>query len=182
MAENVFIITFEEDSKSYQAFTELKQFHQQKKIVGQQMAVLQNDADAGFLLKDFIDFTGSDKTAKGSLIGAVVGIIGGPLGVLLGWMGGSFIGATGDAREIQTAMSVFEEVLTMVSPGKTGVMLIARAEDKPVIDDYAYPLGGQVIRMDAEYVKEEIKKAQLAQFELQKEARKQWRNKDKNEK
>lgn len=176
MAKNVFIMTFEEDSKAYQAFAELKQLHATGGMKGEQMGILLNDADAGLQLKDFIDFTGADKSMKGSLIGLVVGIIGGPLGMLLGWIGGSFIGATGDAREVKTAISSFEQTVSLVSTGKTGLMLIARPEDKENIERIVYDeLGGQVARMDADYVLEEVKKAQQAERELAKEAYRQMK-------
>ena len=179
MAENVFIIKFEEESKSYQTFSELKQMHATKQIVGEQMGVILNDADAGIQIKDFLDFTGTDKTARGSIIGALVGIIGGPLGILLGWMGGTFIGATGDAREIKNAMNVFEQVTSFIAHGQTGVIILAREEDFKTIQDYTYNLGRQVVRLNGEYVKDQIKQAQLAQFELERDARKRWKDQNK---
>lgn len=176
--ENVFIITFDNNSLAYQAFSRFKNLHAEKLIVGEQMAVVHNDIDAGLQLKDFLDFTGADKTAKGSIIGLLVGIIGGPLGMLLGWIGGSVIGATGDAREVRTAVDVFEETLSLITPETTGLVLIAREQDKPLIDKVIYDeIGGQVARLDGEYVRNQIKEARAAERELQQEARKRWYNK-----
>ena len=40
------------------------------------------------------------------MIGMLVGILGGPLGILFGWFAGSMYGASKDAKEIQEAQTV----------------------------------------------------------------------------
>lgn len=85
--------------------------------------------------KDFIDFNGEDNTIKGSLIGGLIGLLAGPLGVLLGWFTGSLIGSTKDVKEVQTALSIFEETLKNIPEDKTGLILIADEEVTGPIDD-----------------------------------------------
>lgn len=178
MEKKVLIMTFEHDSVAYQAFSELKQLHVDQKIVGEQMAVVLNDEDKRLEVKEFLDFTGRNKTAKGSMIGMLIGILGGPLGVLLGWFSGSLIGATGDAREVKDAMSIFDQTLSLITPGKNGLIAIATEETTHVIDDLIYDeLNGRVVRMDAEYVMEEVKRAQETERELEKDAHHRWFNK-----
>lgn len=177
--KNVFIITFEQSSKAYQAFSEAKQLHTNGTIVGEQMAVVKNDEDLGLQMKDFFDFTGADKTAKGSFIGILIGILGGPLGMLLGWVSGSLIGARGDAKEVKNAVDIFEETLSLITTGSTGLIIIARQEDKETLDELVYEqLNGRLVRLDGMYVEEQIKRARRAQLELERDARKRWYSKD----
>ncbi|HEY4600282.1 MAG TPA: DUF1269 domain-containing protein [Cerasibacillus sp.] len=181
MGKRVFIMTFEEDSKSYQAFSELKQLHVAKKVQIEQMAVITNSVEEKLQIKDFMDMTGPDKTSRGSLIGLLIGILGGPIGMLLGWVSGTMIGASGDAREVRDAMSVFDQTLSMISPGKTGLMVIATAESRDTLQDLAYDEleGGRLLQLDLELVKEEIERARQTERELQQEAKKRWFDKDK---
>lgn len=173
MEKRVFIMTFAEDSKAYQAFSNLKRKHTDKEVVLEHLAVVKNDAETEKLdIKDFIDLTGADKTARGSFIGLFVGILGGPLGMLLGWMSGTFIGARKDAREIEDAVSVFEETLSMITPGKTGLIVIGEAESRDSIRTYVEDeLEGRMLQLDLELVMEQVERARETEQELKKEAR-----------
>ena len=57
----------------------------ERQLKGEQMAVVThvNDGQHQFKINDFIDFTGNNHTSKDSMIGMLVGILGGPLGILL---------------------------------------------------------------------------------------------------
>lgn len=173
MEKRVFIMTFEEDSKSYQAFSNLKHMQIEKDVELEQAAVVVNSVDDEKIeVKEFIDFTGSNKTSRGSIIGLFVGILGGPIGMLLGWVSGTFIGATKDAREIKDALSVFEQTLSMISQGKTGLIVIGHADNRETIRSFIQDkLGGRFLQLDLELVKEEIERARQAERDLQKEAR-----------
>lgn len=175
MDKRVFIMTFEEESIAYQAFSHLKEMHLKQLAVIEQMAVVTNSGNNRLKINDFLDLTGSDKTAKGSLIGLLVGILGGPIGVLLGWVGGSTIGATRDAKEINTAKSVFEQTIHTISEGKTGVILIADAMSRNDLRRYAEDkLDGRLLQLDYERVMSEIEDARETERELEKEAKKRW--------
>ncbi|MBC1436169.1 DUF1269 domain-containing protein [Paenilisteria rocourtiae] len=173
--KTVLIMNFETESKSYQAFSEIKTLHAERKIRGEQMAVVEHDHNHKINAKDFLDFTGGDKNMKGSLIGMLVGILGGPLGVLLGWMTGAIIGSTQDAKEIRDAMNVFEKTLETIPEDQTGVILIAEEEHNEYINELVNnKLGGRVIRMDANLVAREINQAQQAEDDAKKSAKKGW--------
>ena len=171
MEKRVFITTFEEDSKSYQAFSELKQKHAKKDVHIEQMAVVMNNEEEK--IKDFMDMTGPDRTSRGSIIGLLIGVLAGPLGMLLGWVSGTVIGAARDAREVKDALSVFEQTLSMISPGKTGLIIIADAESRNAIRTYIQDeLEGRLLQLDLDLVMQEIERARETERELQKEARK----------
>lgn len=122
MPKRVIVMNFEADSKAYQAFSEVKRLHAERAVKGEQMAVVthSNTGSHQFKIEDFLDFTGNNKTSTGGLIGMLVGILGGPLGIMLGWFGGSMIGASRDAKEIQTATSLFEFLVDQIGEGDTG--------------------------------------------------------------
>lgn len=167
-------MTFEADSKAYQAFSNLKKMHIENNVSLEHIAVVTNkEDDEKIEIEEFLDLTGANKTAKGSIIGLFVGVLGGPLGMLLGWMSGSMIGATRDAREIKDAVSVFEQALSMITPGKTGLVVIGDAEARNTLRTYVEDeLEGRLLQLDLDLVMEEVERARQAEKELQKEARK----------
>jgi uncharacterized membrane protein len=176
MAKKVLILNFEEESKAYQAFSEIKKLHVEKQLKGEQMAVVThiNDGQHKFKMDDFLDFTGNDHTSKDSLIGMVVGILGGPLGIMLGWFAGTFYGASQDAKEIQTAQTIFDHVIEAIGEGQTGLILIANEEDnRPLNQLIVNELGGKIRRLELAEVETEIQNAQA----VVKEAKASWHKK-----
>lgn len=173
--EKVIIMSFDTESKSYQAFSELKRLHQASSIKGEQMAILEHRSNHNLEPKDFIDFTGADKNFKGSMIGMLVGILGGPLGVLLGWFTGSLIGSSKDVKEVKNAMSIFEKALAIIPEGDTGVILICDEPNTGHVDDIVLTqLNGTIERLDKDVVEDELEEAQNTQKEAEESAKKRW--------
>lgn len=175
MNKKVVIMSFDSESKAYQAFSEVKNLHRTGKIKGEQMAVLEHIPNHVLEPKDFIDFTGSDKSIKGSLIGMLIGILGGPLGVLFGWITGSVIGSSKDVKEVKGALSIFEETMNLIPEGSTGAILIADEEKTGHLDDLVIKqLDGKLVRLSKEVVEDEISEVKKVEEETKEDAKRTW--------
>lgn len=182
MTERVIIMNFEENAKAYQAFSMIKKMQENQELSSEQMAVVthSNDEQHQFSVEDFIDFTGTNQTSKGGLIGMIVGILGGPLGILLGWFGGSVIGASRDSKEIRQAQTIFDFVGDKIDVGETGLILIANETDnRPLNRVIMMELGGEIARFDLAEVQEEIRKAQEVEETTKEKIKKDWDEKHK---
>lgn len=161
--KRVILIHFEEEAKNYQAFSKIKKLVFQGQLKGEQMAVITHSDDGNhqFSIEDFIDFTGQNKSAKGSTIGMLIGILGGLPGMFLGWLTGSIIGSAQDVKEVANAKDVFQHMVSEIKDGQTGLVLIAEEEDnRPLNQLVMMELQGQITRLDYEDVEEDLKKAQ----------------------
>lgn len=179
MSKRVIVMNFEIESQAYQAFSQVKKLVLQKKIKGEQMAVVthSNDGRHKFNAEDFLDFTGSNQASTGGMIGMLIGVLMGPLTMLLGWVGGSMIGASRDTKEIENARDIFSFLISNIAEGQTGLILIAEEEDnRPLNELIMYQLGGGIHRFDFAEVEAEIKKAQAVEDETKNNAAKAWRN------
>lgn len=179
MSKRVIVMNFDASAKAYQAFSEVKRMHMERKIKGEQMAVLThtNEGVHQFKVEDFLDFTGNNKTSTGGLIGMLVGVLGGPLGIMLGWFGGSMIGATRDAKEIQNAQMLFEHVGNQIGVGDTGLLLIADEEDnRPLNQLIMNELGGDITRFDYDEVEAEIETAKKVEESTKARVQEVWKN------
>ena len=157
MEKRVIIMNFDVESKAYEAFSKAKRLHMNKSFKVHHS----NDGEHKFEIEDFLDFTGSNKSSTGGLIGMMVGILGGPVGILLGWFTGGMIGATQDAKEVRDATGVFEFLVDKIGEGDTALLLIAEEEDnRPLNQLIMMELGGEITRLDYEEVENEVKKAQ----------------------
>lgn len=167
--KKVILLTFPLESLSYQAFSAIKNMHVQREIKGEQMAVIthRQDGTHQFDIKDFIDFTGKNHTAKNSMIGMLVGLFAGPLAMMLGWFTGSMIGGAQDAKEVATAKTIFEFVGEQIEEGQTGLILIAaEADNRPLNQLVFQELGGQITRLDLPTVMTEVEDAQQLEKEI----------------
>lgn len=178
MSNDVIIMKFEQGSQAFEAFSEIKKMHTEGQIKGEQMAVLEHLPNHQLQPKEFIDFTGANNNVKGSLIGMLIGVLAGPLGVLLGWFTGGLVGSSKDVKEVKKALSIFEETLSNIPEGETGLILIAEEEVTGPIDDLVIQgLKGTVVRIDRSVVEEELMEAAQTEKEAQIHAKKRWFNK-----
>src|SRR5689334_3452933 len=82
--DNVISVSFDPDDNVYAALTALKELDSQNRVGLEAAAVVARGADGKLIVKDRV---GSDEfagTAGGGLLGLLIGVLGGPLGVLIG--------------------------------------------------------------------------------------------------
>jgi uncharacterized membrane protein len=174
---NVLVVTFgedpENDKNAYQALTDLKQLDSQDQIKIAGAAVIARDLDGRVDVKSEVGEDPYVGTASGGTIGLLVGIIGGPLGVLLGGATGVLVGSLFDISEVETTESVLSEISKQVHPTRMAVLAQVTEQSPEVIDTAMARLGGEVLRRPAADVELEIAAAHEAQWEAKREARKE---------
>jgi uncharacterized membrane protein len=171
---SVIAVSFAQDSNAYQALTDIKELDSQGQINLQGIAVVARGED-GHLeqkaqLADNEMFAG---TASGGVIGLLVGILGGPFGVLLGGATGVLIGSLFDLDDADDTDSVLAEISKSVQVGRTALLAQVVEQTPEVIDTAMARLDGTVLRRPVGDVEAEIAAAEKAQREAKREARKE---------
>jgi uncharacterized membrane protein len=173
--DNVLVVSFgeepENDTNAYQALTDLKQLDSQGQIEIAGAAVITRDPDGRVDVKSEVGNDPYVGTASGGTIGLLLGIIGGPLGVLLGGTYGALVGSLFDIDDVATTESVLGEISKQVQPTRTAVLAQVNEQSPEVIDAAMAGLGGQVMRRPVFEVEQEIAAAQDAQRKAEREAR-----------
>jgi len=144
-------------------------------------AVVQRNADGSFDVRD-----GSNKqlglgALGGTAIGSLLGVLGGPLGVILGFTGGLLVGGSWDAKHEITAEEVLANFSRLVPPGKTGLIVEVDETSPDWIDSYAANTTATVHRESVESVLDELALAEAAAEAAEKEARQVIRERKKAE-
>jgi uncharacterized membrane protein len=175
--DNVLVVTFgedpENDENAYQALTDLKQLDLQGQVKIADGVVVTRDLDGRVEVKSEIGNDPYTGTAAGGMIGLLVGIIGGPLGVLLGGATGVLVGSLFDIDDVETTESVLSDISKQVHPPRTAVLAQVTEQSPEVIDTAMARLGGEVMRRPVVDVEQEIAAAQEAQRKAKREARKE---------
>jgi uncharacterized membrane protein len=175
--ENVVVVSFgddpENDKNAYQALTDLKELDSQGQIKISGAAVVDRDADGRVDIKSQVGDTPYEGTAVGGTIGLLVGIIGGPLGMLLGGSYGLLVGSLFDMDDVSTTESVLGDISKQVQPNRTAVLAQVTEQSPEVIDTAMAKLGGEVLRRPVVDVEQEIAAAEEAERNAKREARKE---------
>jgi uncharacterized membrane protein len=170
--ENVLAVNFEEDAKAYEALTMLKTLDGQRQVDLTAAVVVVRTGDGKVDIKDEVGDTGLSGTTTGGLIGLVVGIIGGPFGVLIAGATGILIGSLFDMHDDDETESALADISRSVNAERAALLAQVAEPSPEVIDAALARLGGTVVRRSLDDVKAEIATAEDAQRAASKAARK----------
>lgn len=174
--ENIVITTFSVESEAYQALAELKKAAVGNGYVISQAALVKKE-DGRLISLDGFD-TGMetrDDTRMGGLIGALFGIAGGPLGMILMGSYGALIGSAVDWGDAAQNAALMEHVLGCVTENSTVLIAVVQEDDATAYDRNFEKFHAESTRFNAAEVEAEIKEAERIQEEMAREAKKQLR-------
>ena len=172
MTVNVIAVTFDEQSKAYQALSTLKGFDREGRIELKSAAVVERNAAGQLRLPEGTDNAGLEGFATGGLIGMLVGVIGGPVGMLLGMGTGGLVGGLYDVDQADMKDQTLAQVGRHVPPGRNALLAEVGESADDVVDVAMTAQGGTVLRRSAADVLAEIEAAEEAAEEAQHQARK----------
>jgi uncharacterized membrane protein len=177
--DNVLVVSFGDDpvhdTNAYQALTDLEQLASQEQIAIAAAAVVTRGTDGRIDIKSEVGNDSYVGTASGGLLGVLVGVLGGPFGVLLGGATGLLAGSLFDIDDVETTESVLSEISKQVRPTRTAVLAQVTEQSPEVVDAAMARLGGEVMRRPVLDVEAEIAAAQEAQRKAAAEARNELR-------
>lgn len=182
MDKNIVTLSFAEESKAYQALSDLKRAAAEGRVQVEAAAVVARDSEGRFAVRDGIS-DGAPATAAlaGTLIGSLVGILAGPLGVLLGSSTGALMGGAVGLDKAATRFSVIEQMMRTMPNGATVVIAQVQEAAPEVVDKLAHALSGVVSRRPSEAVLAEVEAQKEAQDAAAGEARKVLRKQQREE-
>lgn len=178
---NVIAVSFEDRSKAYQALSELKGAGLEGRVEVLSGSIVTRDEQGRLDAPEGGDAVVGAATWGGGLIGLLVGVIGGPIGMLFGWTGGLLVGGAYDIRRADTSESVLGEISRYVPLGGTAVVAEVNEYAVEVVDKLMAERGGTVYRRPADVVLAELEAAEDAYRKAQKEADKAAREQRKAE-
>jgi len=179
--KNVVSISFADQSKAYQAFTELKNLSAAGAISVDSAAIVVRDKDGAVSFPDGIDEVTGAGFAGGGLIGMLVGVLGGPLGMLLGWGSGALIGGAFDASRATATDEVVAEFSRALPVDSTAVIAEIAEPSEAAVNELVAQLGGTVIRRPVDEVVAELTAAEAAAEAAQAEAHRVMREQKREE-
>ncbi|MFF2809626.1 DUF1269 domain-containing protein [Streptomyces sp. NPDC058000] len=159
MDDNILFLNVTGPPAGHHALDALRQAHADGKVKLREGAVVARDADGALDFPDAVDNTGTARAfAAGGLIGGLLGILGGPLGVMIGFGAGGLLGGAHDAREATEVNAALDMLAAEVPPGST-VLVAEIVEGDPAYADGLLASYGTVARYPAQKVRKEVEAA-----------------------
>jgi uncharacterized membrane protein len=170
---SVIAVSFDDDGNAYKALTLLEELASQRRIDVQEAVVVARGDDGQVVTKDSVESSTPPATATGGTLGLLIGIIGGPLGVLVGGTYGLFVGSLFDISDADAADSALGSISSSVKVGHTALLAVVDEPNTEIVDAAMSDLGGTVARRAMAEVEAEIAAAEDAERKAKREARKE---------
>lgn len=173
--ETLIAATFADQGNANQALARLRDLESQGQVAIEGLALVIRNQDGQIVENHLTDGNWAGR-AGGGVVGLLVGILGGPLGILLGGSAGLVIGSVVDGHHADEADSVVSDISKSIQVGQSTVVAQLVEERPETIDSAISQLGGSVLRRPLDDVKAEVAVADNAQRQAEKEARTQLRD------
>ncbi len=162
MDDNVVIVKFADESKAYQALSDLNRLGDEGKVDVRSAILLERTED-GFSIPEGADTAEGFDMVAGGLVGMLVGALAGPVGVLLGGSMGALAGGTADLARLADEDLALDGISKDIEPGSTALVAEVGEYAAEVLDKAMGALGGTVTRRPASDVYAEVVAAEDAE-------------------
>ena len=174
--ENVVLANYKVESEAYQALSELKRDTANANYTISQAMIVKRENGKLNVMDGFVnDMTTGDDTWTGGLLGGLIGILGGPIGVLLGGSFGMLVGGAVDAGEMAGDISLLEKAGDSIADGETAIILLAQEEYETALTAKLNDFDVSITRLDAAEVAAEVEHAKEVERQMAKETREKLR-------
>jgi len=172
MDENVILVTFQDESQPFEALSSVRRLNATQQIVLREAAVVSRSDSGQVSLRDETD-DDAPGTWTGGIVGLIVGILGGPIGVLFGGAIGLMAGSLYDLAGEEDTDSDLEHIARDIPNGTTALIAALGEYGRAPLDDAMRALDGSVSRYARADVEAELAAADRAARKARRRARKE---------
>jgi uncharacterized membrane protein len=143
--ERMLVVVFENELKAYDGSRALKALDSEGSISVHSEAVVKKNDDGTITIKQ----EGDDfpiRTVGGTAVGSLIGLLGGPIGVAVGAVGGTLVGGAWDINRAGVNADFLKEVSAKLTAGKWAIVAEISEDWVTPVDTQMEALGGTVFR------------------------------------
>lgn len=167
---DVLIVNFDDLAGARAAMSELRRLDREGAVKVRAAAVVARQDDGRFWVPEDEERIGFAGTATGGAVGAVLGALIGPVGVLLFGATGALVGSLADAEEADVSEDVLASVTRQMPPGSTVVVADVDEPAPRIVDAVMDGLDGTVTRRPRAAIEAELEAAEAARRAARSEA------------
>lgn len=167
---DIVIGTFDELTQARAAMAELRRLAEEDAITVGTAAIVVRETDGRFEIPEDETRVGFSGAAAGGVIGALLGALTGPFGLLLWGATGALVGSLADAEEAEVSDEVLIGVTQSMPPGTTALIADIEELSFGVVEAVMERAGGRVTRRSRAAVEAELAAAEEAGQAARREA------------
>ena len=165
------VVVFPDEAKAYEGLRALKELDAEDSLTVYAGAVIAKDADGTVAVKERHSRRPFG-VAVGTVLGGLIGLIGGPPVAALGAAGGALMGGWRYALDLGVDLDFLDELSRALTPGKSAIVAEIEEEWVTPLDSRMEAVGGTVLRawrddLEDERMRREAerRRAELAQLQ-----------------
>jgi uncharacterized membrane protein len=152
--EKMLVVVFDSEAKVNKGADALKELDQEGTVSVYAGAIIKKNKDGTVTALDYKE-EWPIRAVGGTAIGSLIGLLGGPVGVVLGASSGTILGAFADLYHAGVSAEFLDEVASTLATGKYALVAEMSEEEILPLDTKMEALGGQVFRTRKSYVEED---------------------------
>lgn len=168
--ENVIVLGFGGADPGRSAVQALRRLQDADDVRLEAAAVLERTLEGQIRVRDLVEEFHLRATASGGLIGALIGILTGPFGMVIGGATGAAVGSLIDVADAENADQLVRVFGKVVRPGSAATIAVAYERTPTAVETIAAELGGSVLRRARAEVEQEVAEAEEAVLAARREA------------
>lgn len=175
--QNVVAVLFRNESEGYQAITEFRNAPVTEKYAILQAALIKRQGGELTVCDSFDSrIQKSEKVVTGGLMGSLLGILGGPIGVILMGSYGALAGSLAGQADTAEGAAMLEIVAGKLLDGETAMVALVDEAEEVDLDEKLVKFNDiEIARFDAAVVAAELEEAEKMQLEMLRQTRRQLR-------
>src|ERR1700743_2043849 len=147
---NLLIATFSGEAEAMEASQKLNELESIGDITIFERVVLKKNADGKTVVLQ-ADTTEGQTTVSGMAVGAVIGSLAGPVGLVAGMFTGTLAGAVVESDNFGFAEDFVSGAADQLKPGMAAIVAELEESDVVFVDSSITPLGATLKRSDVDY-------------------------------
>lgn len=164
--EKMVVVVFDSESKVYEGTNALSQLNREGSITVHAESVIKKNAEGKtVVLKTKDEFPVA--SLGGTAIGSLIGLLGGPYGVVIGAASGTIVGATSDLYNSGVNADFVDEVSSKLIPGTYAVVADINEEWVTPLDVKMEQLDGLVFRTARHNVEADQLSSEIAAYDME---------------
>ena len=147
--KKIIVVSFTEETKAIEALHKLNELDglgdisiyekiMLRKNAKGEVEVQKDDSDEGW------------RTLTGMTIGSLLGMFGGPVGLVIGMLTGTLMGGISEISHYDFGDDFISNIENKMNPGTIAIIAEIDEESPVFVDNYMMPLGGVITRNDAD--------------------------------
>jgi len=180
---NIVGVLFNDESEAREALKTLSAAPQINGTTIYQISLVKRKEGVLKLCDNFTsEYLTGDSAVKGGLIGGLIGVLTGPIGMLLGGASGALLGKANEYSNKDDSAALIEQAAQKLEEGDIALIILADETKEEVIDHALVKYNTVIVRYDAKVISKELEEAEKMQEEMARQAREALRAAEKKEK